>query len=121
MCELDTNTNLAISEVEIDACENNNEIEQKASQGIPRASYGGILKNAPGCSTLTANALSQQLIYEVNLLVSDILVSFDELNVRLNSAVYPFVQLNAKQALAKAIANRGRTMVVNSAYRTLVQ
>ena len=119
MCELDGN--LTISEVEIEACEDNNEIEEQASQGIPRASYGGILKNAPGCSTLTANALSQQLIYEVNLLVPDVLVSFDELNVRLYEAVYPFVQLNAKQALAKAIAARGRTMVVNSAYRTLVQ
>jgi N-acetylmuramoyl-L-alanine amidase len=101
-----------------------NEIEESS----PRASFIGSMENAPGCATMVANALSQQSIHEVNVLLeeatgskSDLLVSFDTLNVSLGSAAYPYLQPSAVAALQKAISDRGTTMVVNSAYRALAQ
>lgn len=49
------------------------------------------------------------------------LVNFEDLNVDCGPAVWPYLQLPAKKALAKAIAERGTLMVVNSAYRTIAQ
>jgi len=101
-----------------------NELEESS----PRGSFAGSIKDAPGCGTMVANALSQQSIHEVNVLLeeatgtkSDLLVSFDTLNVSLGSAAYPYLQPPALEALGKAIRDRGIKMVVNSAYRALVQ
>lgn len=94
------------------------------SEGIaPRAGgFTGLIKDAPrGVSTAIANGLSQQLIYQINLIVPDSLVSFDDLNVQLGDAAYPFVPPAAKEGLRKAIQKRGIPLVVNSAYRTLAQ
>ena len=49
------------------------------------------------------------------------LVSFDDLNVELGNAAFPFVPPAGKEALGKAIEKRGRKLIVNSAYRTLAQ
>lgn len=95
-------------------------VEEEAL-GTRAAAFTGTVKNAPGCSTMVANGLSQQLIHEVNLIIPGVLVSFDDLNVDLGEAAYPFLQPPAKNALAKAIQKRNRTLSVNSAYRTLVQ
>jgi len=77
---------------------------------------------------MVANTLSQQSIHEVNVLLeeaigskSDLLVSFDTLNVSLGNAAYPYLQLPAVEALQKAINDRGTKMIVNSTYRTLAQ
>ncbi len=101
-----------------------NELEESS----PRGSFAGSIKDAPGCGTMVANALSQQSIHEVNILLeeatgskSDLLVSFDTLNVSLGSAAYPYLQPPALEALEKAISDRRATMVVNSAYRALAQ
>lgn len=84
-------------------------------------SYSGLIKNTPGCSTSACNALSQQLIHQMNVMHPNTLVSFEELNVSLNQAAFPYVQAPAKTALAQAIQERGRTMTVNSGYRTIAQ
>ena len=54
-------------------------------------------------------------------MMPDAFVSFDDLNVDLLDAAFPYVQSSAKQALQKAIQDRGQTMQVNSAYRTIAQ
>lgn len=104
-----------------------NEIEASSS---PRGSFAGSIEAAPGYATMVANALSQQLIHEVNVLLeeatgskSNLLVSFDTLikEVSLGDAAYPYLQSPACEALQKAINDRGEPMVVNSAYRTLAQ
>lgn len=109
-----------------ESCDVINDIEENGPQ--PRASFVGSIGSAPGCATKVANALSQQSIHEANIILAeatssqaDLLVSFDTLNVRLGSAAYPYVQPPAFEGLAKAISSRGRTLVVNSAYRTLAQ
>lgn len=74
------------------------------------------------CSTVSVTGLSLQIIAEMNLLVPNVLVSFDDLNVTASSAaVNPFLQPNAKEALRRAIKARGTSLVLTSAYRTVAQ
>ncbi|MEL7332085.1 MAG: peptidoglycan-binding protein [Cyanobacteria bacterium J06560_2] len=80
-----------------------------------------LIKDATGGATAIANGLSQQLIYQMNLLLPNALVSFEDLNVHLQNAAYPLVQPAAKQALARAIKKRGQPLKLNSIYRTLAQ
>jgi hypothetical protein len=101
----------------VEACE---EFVQRDRLGV-RASFAGLLQDAPMSSTAVVNGLSQQLIYQLQLMMPDAFVSFDDLNVDLLDAAFPYVQSSAKQALQKAIQDRGQTMEVNSAYRTIAQ
>ncbi|BAT54405.1 putative peptidoglycan-binding domain-containing protein [Nostoc sp. NIES-3756] len=101
----------------IEACEEIHELEENS----PRASFNGLVRNAPTANTSVVNGLSQQLIYQINLIVPNALVSFDDLDVELGSAAYPFVPPAAKLALQQAIERRGKKLIVNSAYRTLAQ
>ena len=109
-----------LEDFDFEPCEEISHVEEEAL-GTRAGAYTGSVQNAPGCSTMVANGLSQQLIHQVNLMIPRILVSFDDLNVNLGNAAYPFLQPQAKEALAKAIRDRGTTLRVNSAYRTLVQ
>lgn len=87
-----------------------------------RASFRGPLQNVPGgSSTSIVNGLSQQLIYQLQLQLPSTFISFDDLNVDLMDAAFPYVQAAAKQALQQAIQDRGITMLVNSCYRTIAQ
>ncbi|MEG4010311.1 peptidoglycan-binding protein [Microcoleus sp. Pol11C1] len=101
----------------VEACE---EFVQRDRLEV-RGSFPGLLKDAPMSSTVVVNGLSQQLISQLQLIVPDTFVSFDDLNVDLLDAAFPYVQCPAKQALQKAIQDRGQTMQVNSAYRTIAQ
>ncbi|MEL6494898.1 MAG: peptidoglycan-binding protein [Cyanobacteria bacterium J06623_7] len=105
---------------ESEPCNHVHEGEEKAFD-IKVRSFSGLIKNTPGCSTSACNALSQQLIHQMNVMSPNTLVTFDNLNVSLKSAAFPYVQAPAKAALAKAIQERGRTMTVNSGYRTIAQ
>lgn len=73
------------------------------------------------CSTEAIKGLSLQIIAEMNLSVPNVLIRFDDLNVSLSSAVNPFLQPRAKEALRKAIQAKGTTLSINSAYRTVAQ
>lgn len=79
------------------------------------------MKDAPPTSTAIVNALSQQLTYQLQLNLPNAFVSFDDLKVDLLDAAFPYLQSQAKQALQKAINDRGTPMQVNSAYRTIAQ
>lgn len=81
-----------------------------------------MLKDVTSCSTKIVRELDKQLIDRMNLLVPNTLVSFADLKVIANSeAVWPLLQPAAKAALKKAINDRGQTMSINSAYRTIAQ
>ncbi|WP_229424032.1 peptidoglycan-binding protein [Moorena producens] len=79
------------------------------------------VRQAPGCSTSILRGLDQQLIDEMNSIGPNSLVSFADLDVANGPAVHPFLQAVAKQSLARAIKARGRTLSVNSGYRTIAQ
>lgn len=100
--------------------ENCIEINERAA-AIPRASFNGVLGDAPADSTATVSGLSQQLIYQLQLILPNAFVSFDDLNVDLTNAAFAYLQPPAKQALQQAIQDRGKIMLVNSAYRTIAQ
>jgi hypothetical protein len=101
----------------VEACE---EFVQGDMLGV-RGSFAGLLQDAPRFSTAVVNGLSQQLIYQLQLMMPDAFVNFDDLNVDLLDAAFPYVQSPAKQPLQRAIQDRGQTMQVNSAYRTIAQ
>lgn len=117
MSELIKNTPNAIPELVVEACEAINQRDAIESRGR----FDGLLQDAPMTSTAVVNALSQQLIYQLQLISSSALVSFDNLKVDLWDAAFPYVQPQAKQALEQAIRDRGMQMQVNSAYRTIAQ
>lgn len=74
------------------------------------------------CSTESVKRFSLQVIDEMNLLIPNVLVSFDDLDVSGNQGtVNFFLQPKAKDALRRAIKKRGKTLRLNSAYRTVVQ
>lgn len=74
------------------------------------------------CSTAPVKGLSLQIIDEMNLLIPNVLVSIDDLDVSGDDAtVNFFMQPKAKDALRRAIRRRGKTLRLNSAYRTVVQ
>ena len=80
-----------------------------------------MLKNYTSCSTAGLKGLDRQIIAEMNEIEPNCLVNFDDLNVQLGAAAWPLLQLPAKKALARAIADRGRPMIINSGYRTIAQ
>lgn len=79
----------------------------------------------PACNTGLAAGLSSQIIAQMNAIVPNILVNFDDLkNLELSPGphVNPYVQSAAKETLRLAIRdNGGVPLRVNSAYRTIVQ
>jgi N-acetylmuramoyl-L-alanine amidase len=75
-----------------------------------------------GCFTGRVEGLSRQLIAEMNLLAPGVLVSFADLPAQpATTAVHLFLQPPAKEALRQAVQERGRTLPVASAYRTVAQ
>ncbi len=97
------------------------EINERDQNGV-KASFQGLLQDVPGAaSTSIVNGLSQQLIHQLQLILPNVFVSFDDLNVDLSDAAFPYVQASAKQALQSAIQDRGMKLLVNSCYRTIAQ
>ncbi len=101
----------------VEMCLDINSRDAIASKG----SFKGVLGDAPFGSTAVVNGLSQQLIYKLQLMIPGVFVSYDDLDVDLGDAAFPYVQAPGKQALQKAIQDRGVKMLVNSSYRTIAQ
>lgn len=80
-----------------------------------------LVRDVTTCSTSRVRQLDQQIIAKINSISKDALVSFAHLNISSGPAVWPYVQPPGLQALEKAIKERGKTMFVNSAYRTIAQ
>ncbi|MGB8698252.1 MAG: peptidoglycan-binding protein [Thermosynechococcaceae cyanobacterium] len=74
------------------------------------------------CDTGLIRGLNLQIIDELNLIVPNALVSFDDLFVDVSgNQINAFLQPKAKQSLKLAIEERNTKLVVNSAYRTVAQ
>ena len=112
-----TNSEIASLRI-LEPCEKINQLEIVTPFILAKSTQLG---NITSCSTAVVNGLSQQIIDEMNLISPNALVRFDNLNVRLGAAVWPFLQRSAQVALEKAIQERGTMMKINSAYRTIAQ
>jgi N-acetylmuramoyl-L-alanine amidase len=75
----------------------------------------------PCRSTTVASGLSHQVLAEMKIVVPDVLVDYSDLNISIGAGQFPFLQRRAKEALARALARRGRTLVIKSGYRTCIQ
>ncbi len=74
------------------------------------------------CNTGLIKGLNQQIIDTMNSIQPNTLVSFADLNVDiLGDQIHPYLHAQARAALQRAIAERGVTLIVNSAYRTMAQ
>lgn len=74
------------------------------------------------CSTASVRKLSLQIIAEMNIMIPNVLVSFDDLNIESGSAVNLYLQPGAKDALRRVIRAKGdRSLPITSAYRTVAQ
>lgn len=82
---------------------------------------GLTVGQAGGCSTSIVNALSRQLIDEINCLRPNTLVDFTGANMALGNAVWPYLQGRGPQDLQAAINRQGQVLNINSALRTLPQ
>jgi hypothetical protein len=92
---------------------------EEGPMGVLR--QGLTVGEAGGCSTSIVNALSEQLITEINCLRPDTLRAFGGPNTSLGSAVFPFLQGQGPEDLTAAIESRNQTLQINSALRTLPQ
>jgi D-alanyl-D-alanine carboxypeptidase len=74
------------------------------------------------CTTSVVKGLSTQLIDEIQCLRPGTLASIEsDPGLELGSAVFPWLQTPARQALLDAQKQRGTTMTINSALRALPQ
>jgi hypothetical protein len=83
---------------------------------------GMTIDQVTGCSLAAVRGLDAQIIDEMNCLVEDALVNFEDLNVSLQgTSPWALLQPQAKEGLRRAIQSRGRRFDVNSIYRTIAQ
>jgi hypothetical protein len=75
------------------------------------------------CGTASIKNLSLQIIAEMNLLIPNVLVNFEDLNIKLaDDSVNPYLQPAAKESLRRAIQRQGGApLKISSAYRTIAQ
>ncbi len=103
-------------------CQSRYDLESHWVEGeMGEVRLGMTVAEAGGCSTQIVNALSEQLIEEINCLRPNTLRSFTGPNMNLGPAVFPFLQGNGPEDLAAAIESEGQNLQINSALRTLPQ
>lgn len=106
----------------IEKCEAINHLDEATTLEQVRAMASSKLGELQNFDyTAIANGLSQQLIYQMNIIRPGILTSCEDLNVQLENAAYALLQPPAKAALKAAIQERGIPMKINSGYRTIAQ
>jgi hypothetical protein len=77
---------------------------------------------AQSCTTAAVKGLAVQLVEEIQCLRPNTFTKIDNTpGLALGSAVFPYLQTKAAQALVAAQKARGTTMSINSALRTLPQ
>jgi len=80
-----------------------------------------LLRLCEDCETRSVIGLDRQLLFQINKIRPDALVRIDDISkLVLGNSVLPWLQPVAKKCLIAAIKERGITMKINSAYRTIV-
>ena len=104
------------------ACEHAHEDDCTWQEGALGTSRAGLqVGQADGCSTAIVRGLAQQLIDEVNCIRPGTLVSFADLPMQPEPAVWPYLQAPAVEGLRRIVAARGGEFPISSALRTLPQ
>ncbi|WP_309737009.1 peptidoglycan-binding protein [Chamaesiphon sp. OTE_75_metabat_556] len=82
-----------------------------------------LLRNCDECSTNILKVLDKQLIAEMLAIEPDAFVDISNIDgvILADDAAHPYLIPAAAAALQKAIVSAGKSMTINSAYRTLPQ
>lgn len=80
-----------------------------------------VVGNYRECGTAGIRNLDLQIIKQMQVIKPDSIESFDHLNVVCGSGCHPYLQASAVKGLEMAIADRGKQLIVNSAFRTFAQ
>lgn len=90
---------------------------------VIREVISNAIDGSGSCSTASIKGISLQIIAEMNLLIPNVLVHFEDLNViPADNSVNLYLQPAAKESLRRAIQRQGGTpLKVTSAYRTIAQ
>jgi hypothetical protein len=109
-------------------------LETRRTRSLIRASATGAVSSplaandtvttavAQSCTTAAVKGLAVQLVEEIQCLRPSTFTKIDNMpGLALGSAVFPYLQTKAAQALVAAQKARGTTMSINSALRTLPQ
>lgn len=78
-----------------------------------------LIKDCEKCNTSAVIGLDRQIIAMTMRLCPELFVSIADLRVKLGDSVHPYLQQEAKFGLFRAIAARGHTLEINSAWRTI--
>jgi hypothetical protein len=122
---MNTNSHVPTADTYTESCEQINELQNDPNE-LEKLKDRGVqglmtVQDVFVCSTVVVRELDKQLIDEMNRILANCLVSFGDFNVDNGEAVHPFLQPPAKEALKRAIDDRGQKLLVNSAYRTIAQ
>jgi hypothetical protein len=71
-------------------------------------------------STMQVRGLDLQLFQELNELVPNSLVNFDDLCLNHGDGLFPYCQPPTKKALSAALSTYGKPLTINSAYRSVI-
>lgn len=82
---------------------------------------GLTASQAGGCDTSIVSGLTQQLIAEVNCITPNTMTTFTGPMISFNGSVNPFLAPAATNGLKAAVAQRGVTIGISSAYRSVAQ
>lgn len=77
--------------------------------------------NSDTCSTGGLRGLNGQIVSLLRPIVEDIFVSCEEVVTMVGNSTIPFLQLAAKEALARAVEEKGEKLPLVHAYRTVAQ
>ena len=72
---------------------------------------------AGGCDTSIVSGLTQQLVAELNCIAPNTMTSFTGAGISVSSAVNAFLAPAATNGLKAAVAQKGATIGISSAYR----
>ncbi len=87
--------------------------------GVFRA--GLTAGEAGGCDTSIVSGLTGQLVAELNCITPNTMVDFRGANISLSSAVQPYLNPAAANAMKAAVAASGTNITLSSAYRSVAQ
>lgn len=82
---------------------------------------GMAIDDVGGCDTSVVNALTRQLVVELNCIAPNTMVDFSGPDVSQTAAVQPYLASSAAEALHAATASMGEVIHVSSAYRSVAQ
>lgn len=79
-----------------------------------------LVKDINEFRTLPVRGLDRQLLWQLNQLFPNLLVSIEDLNIKPGEGLFPYCQPSVKKALENLLKDYGKPLTINNAYRSVV-